>query len=225
MREPSAKQPGENRIVGLVDDAEAGFLRKAAALLGWPATVVHTRRDFEALSGGYEVLVVGDDQSRSERLSTVRRARKRHGESVIAAIAEDLEMQVDLIEAGASYVVSLSDPPRRFADGIRAARERSCPLDPEVVAAVVQRLQHLARLCVDQGVDVARCEQLTGREREIVALLASRRSNGEIARELGIAVGTVKTHVHNILDKLDVEDRGLAGVYWRVFDEKRGLRR
>ena len=144
---------------------------------------------------------------------------------MIAAIAEDLEMKVELLEAGASFVLSLSDPPRKLARGIEAAGERKCPLEPDEVAAVVQRLQHLSHLCVDQGVDVARCEQLTPREREIVALLAARRSNGEIALELGVAVGTVKTHVHNILDKLDVEDRGLAGVYWRVYDEKRGLRR
>jgi DNA-binding NarL/FixJ family response regulator len=87
------------------------------------------------------------------------------------------------------------------------------------------RLQHLAHLCVDQGVDVERCGLLTKRESEIAALLARRLDNASIARELGIAVGTVKTHVHKILDKLDVDTRTLAGVYWRVFVQKRGERR
>jgi DNA-binding NarL/FixJ family response regulator len=98
-------------------------------------------------------------------------------------------------------------------------------LDPDEAAAVVSRLQALSTLCVDQGVEVERCGLLTTREREIAALLGNRLDNATIARDLGIAVGTVKTHVHKILDKLDVDSRVLAGVYWRVYVQKRGERR
>ena len=187
--------------------------------------MVRTRQEFVDRAPGEDLLVIGNDQTQAERISTVRRARRRQPSSMIAAIAERTSMKVELLEVGATLVVSADDLPERLTQGIRTALEGEADLLPEEAAAVVRRLQHLSHLCVDQGVDVDRCEQLTPREREIVALLARRKSNGEIARELGIAVGTVKTHVHNILNKLEVEDRGLAGVYWRVFDEKRGLRR
>lgn len=215
----------DESILGLVDAEEELLVRAAADILRCDLSVVRTRDEFESRRPASAVLVIGDDQSRAERVSTVRRARGRHESKVIAAFANDLSMKLDLLEAGASFVVSLDDPPEKLAGGIEAAGNGECLLRPVEVAAVVHRLQHLAKLCVDEGVDIDRCELLTAREREIVTRLARRRSNAEIADELGIAVGTVKTHVHHILEKLDVENRGLAGVYWRVFDEKRGLRR
>ena len=56
---------------------------------------------------------------------------------------------------------------------------------------------------------------LTPREAEIVELLADGLSNKQIARRLAITDATVKNHVHNILDKLDVSSRGGAAAYFR----------
>jgi DNA-binding NarL/FixJ family response regulator len=47
--------------------------------------------------------------------------------------------------------------------------------------------------------------EFTRRERGVVLLVGSGISNKEIARQLGLSVGTVKTHVHNVLTKLDTE--------------------
>ncbi|HUP00785.1 MAG TPA: LuxR C-terminal-related transcriptional regulator [Gemmatimonadota bacterium] len=47
-------------------------------------------------------------------------------------------------------------------------------------------------------------------------------TNEDIAESLEIAMGTPKSHVHNILRKLDVDSRGLAGIYWRVYSEENG---
>jgi predicted ATPase/DNA-binding NarL/FixJ family response regulator len=55
-------------------------------------------------------------------------------------------------------------------------------------------------------------EPLTEREREVLVLLAADASNAEIARELVLTVGTVKTHVHNILGKLGVDTRRKAAM-------------
>ena len=54
---------------------------------------------------------------------------------------------------------------------------------------------------------------MTNREHEILMLIAQGKSNQEIADELFITLKTVKTHVSNILAKLDVDDRTQAAIY------------
>lgn len=53
-------------------------------------------------------------------------------------------------------------------------------------------------------------EPLTGREKEVLQLLAEGRTNQDIAERLGIGVGTVKIHVNNVLSKLDADSRTQA---------------
>ena len=60
-----------------------------------------------------------------------------------------------------------------------------------------------------------RGSQLTGREAQIVSQLADGRTNGEIARELGISLKTVQNHVSRILVKLQVRDRTQAALRMR----------
>jgi DNA-binding NarL/FixJ family response regulator len=56
-------------------------------------------------------------------------------------------------------------------------------------------------------------QELTPREREILALIARRLSNMEIAQELVVEVGTVKNHVHSVLKKLGVDNRYEAAAF------------
>ena len=68
--------------------------------------------------------------------------------------------------------------------------------------------QQLAELSRD-SVTSQRADEvgLTPRERQVLGLMADRLTNQEIADELSLSLYTVKNHVHNILEKLQVDDR------------------
>jgi DNA-binding NarL/FixJ family response regulator len=85
---------------------------------------------------------------------------------------------------------------------IRAAAAGQIQLSPDVAA----------RLIRDVPRSVGR-PQLTRREQEIIVLVARGRANGQIARELHIAPQTVKTHVSNILGKLNLQSRTEAALH------------
>jgi two-component system nitrate/nitrite response regulator NarL len=77
---------------------------------------------------------------------------------------------------------------------------------PHIVAAMFNRLASLLR----EADPLCSLLPLTSREREILALVEQGRSNKEIARQLAISSATVKTHMHDILQKLRVSRRGQA---------------
>jgi DNA-binding NarL/FixJ family response regulator len=70
----------------------------------------------------------------------------------------------------------------------------------------------------------AHSEPLTPRERQVLDLLAQRKTNAEIAEQLVISIKTVKTHVANILAKLHIESRHEVPVYMRLRGSNREIR-
>ncbi|NIJ18795.1 DNA-binding NarL/FixJ family response regulator [Sphingomonas naasensis] len=88
------------------------------------------------------------------------------------------------------------------------AGEVGCP--PQLVAMLCRRVAALS------GTPVQAPPALTRREREIAALASEGLSNKEIALELRIGPATVKNHIHNILEKLQIRRRGAIGAYIRA---------
>lgn len=78
---------------------------------------------------------------------------------------------------------------------------------PPTAHLLIRRLHDLASLLEGSGMDVSALSELTPREEEVLDLLGKGFTNKEIADELYIGVGTVKSHVHSILKKLNVRDR------------------
>lgn len=109
------------------------------------------------------------------------------------------------LEAGAvSYILKTSNA-KRVADAIRETMQGQTVLEPEVTSKMMTKMRG--------GGKHALHEDLTDRELEVLLLLAKGKSNQEIADELFIALKTVKTHVSNLLSKLEVQDRTQAVIY------------
>ncbi len=110
------------------------------------------------------------------------------------------------LEAGAvSYILKTSNA-KRIAQAIRETVQGQTVLEPEVTVKMMEKMR-------SGGADQPLHNELTQRELETLLLLAQGKSNQEIADELFISLKTVKTHVSNVLSKLDVQDRTQAVIY------------
>jgi len=107
---------------------------------------------------------------------------------------------------GISHIVLQSGSLEELISAVRGARRGEVVLRP-AVAATLSRILAGVKTDRDYG---PRGVSLTNREMQIVELIDQGLSNKEIASRLGIKLSTVKNHVHNILEKLQVHRRGQA---------------
>ena len=125
---------------------------------------------------------------------------------VALGLSESDDEVLAFIEAGASAFVTKDGSIDDLLATIAAASlgELHCP--PRVVRLMQERLTDLAAgHARSSGLD-----KLSQREHHILGLLRDRLSNKQIARMLGLEVSTIKNHVHNIIVKLCVKNRGEA---------------
>lgn len=115
----------------------------------------------------------------------------------------DDELVYPAIEAGAASYILKTSTAEEIADAIRQTAEGQTVMEPTVSDKIRNRGKGETSLYDD----------LTTREREVLKLIAAGQSNQEIADALFITLKTVKTHVSNILAKLDVDDRTKAAIY------------
>ena len=118
------------------------------------------------------------------------------------------EYVVAALRAGASAFVLKEAPPEHILAAVHQVAAGRAIIDPGVAQAVIDEL---GRRPVRSEL-TASIAELTPREREVLTLLARGMSNAEIATELVVGEGTVKTHVARVLSKLGVRDRVQAVV-------------
>lgn len=123
---------------------------------------------------------------------------------VLTSFAED-DRLLPAIQSGAAGYLLKNVAPAELARAVRAAHAGEALLDPVIAARLVD--------AISQPPGEPASERLTSREQEVLALIARGFSNKRIARELGIAEKTVKTHVGHVLAKLGVADRTQAAVH------------
>ncbi len=122
---------------------------------------------------------------------------------IVTSFIDD-EKVYPAIEAGAAGYLLKTSTAHEIAEAIRATQRGERVLEPEVSTKMMDRLTNRTPILH---------EDLTNREQEVLLLIAEGKSNQEIADSLFITLKTVKTHVSNILSKLEVEDRTQATIY------------
>jgi DNA-binding NarL/FixJ family response regulator len=122
----------------------------------------------------------------------------------------DLDEYVyDSLQAGASGFMLKDAPPEQLVEGIRVVAAGDALLAPSVTRRLIAEFSRtrVARREPPDGLD-----ELTPREHEVLKLVATGMSNGEIAQQLVVGETTVKTHVAHLLGKLRLRDRVQAVV-------------
>jgi DNA-binding NarL/FixJ family response regulator len=118
---------------------------------------------------------------------------------ILSSYCEDDEV-ITALEAGALSYLMKDSPPQKLIEAILAAKNGEPVLHPRIAKKLIQRVNRPEPLV----------ESLTIKEKEVLSQLVKGKANKEIAFELAISDTTVKTHVSNILHKLNVNDRTQA---------------
>ena len=135
----------------------------------------------------------------------------RAGPRVLVLTTFGLEEYVyEALRAGASGFLLKDVPPEQLLAGVHVVARGDALLDPAITRTVIEEFASKPALRRELA---ARLDELTAREREVFELVARGLSNGEIARQLVVSEGTVKTHVAHLLLKLGLRDRVQAVIY------------
>jgi DNA-binding NarL/FixJ family response regulator len=127
---------------------------------------------------------------------------------VILTTFERDEYVFEAMQSGASGFLLKNAPPEELIHAVRVVAAGDALLAPSVTRRIIEQF---ARRPVEPEVR-AQLESLTQREREVLVMLARGNSNAELAAELFVTEGTIKTHVSSLLAKLGLRDRVQAVV-------------
>jgi DNA-binding NarL/FixJ family response regulator len=150
-----------------------------------------------------DVVVMDVRMPRLDGVAATRRIMAQASPAAILALTTfDLdEYLFGTLQAGATGFVLKDDPATTLLDGIRAVARGDGFISPGPTRRLIART-------AGHGIGLVTLpDGLTPREREVLALVGHALSNTQIARRLSVGESTVKTHVQNLLAKLDVRTR------------------
>ena len=134
-------------------------------------------------------------------------------------LSENANDVLKYVEAGAAgYILkdsSLSD----LVEILRSTQRGEAQVSAKMAGAMIERLSSLAKMFSTVDHDNTEGVRLTPREREVLQCISEGCTNQEFASLLLVEIGTVKNHVHNILEKLDVSNREEAASYLTFIDK------
>ena len=126
-----------------------------------------------------------------------------HARVVILTTFERDDYVFDALQAGASGFLLKNAPPEELIHAVRVVAADDALLAPSVTRRIIGEFAQ-RRIRPERN---ALVDTLTDREREVLTMLARGCSNAELAGELHVSEGTIKTHVSSLLAKLRVRDR------------------
>jgi DNA-binding NarL/FixJ family response regulator len=137
-------------------------------------------------------------------IEATRQIRRRLPEVEVVALTSVLEdvSVTGAIKAGAIGYLLKTTEADELCDAIKAAAAGKVQLAPEAAVHLVREVRAPESP-----------EALTGRETQVLKLVAQGKANKQIARELSIDESTIKSHVHSILSKLNVKSRTQAALH------------
>ena len=127
---------------------------------------------------------------------------------VLTTFDED-EILAGALRAGAAGFLLKGAPAEDLQRAVRTLADGGAWLDPSITGRVLATYRE-GRPQMRPGAQV---DLLTPRERDVLSLIGVGRSNSEIAADLFLGEGTVKTHISHIFTKLDLRDRAAAVVF------------
>ena len=133
-------------------------------------------------------------------------SRGRLPPTLILTTFDDDALLFDALKAGARGFLLKDVTFERLTEAIREVAAGGRLIQPGMTDRAIRSLSESPQTFEASEVP----EPLTGREREVLRLFSAGLSNREIGEALGVVEGTVKNHVHNILQKLGVRDRNRA---------------
>nr|WP_286170208.1 response regulator transcription factor [Actinospica acidiphila] len=156
-----------------------------------------------------DVILMDVKMPGTDGVEALRRLRELDHRARVLVVTSFTEQRtvIPALRAGAAGYVYKDIDPDALAGAIRSVHAGHVLLQPEVAGALLSQ--------EESGSGAGRAGSLTEREREVLGLIADGRANREIARALVLSEKTVKTHVSNILMKLDLADRTQAAL-WAV---------
>jgi DNA-binding NarL/FixJ family response regulator len=160
-----------------------------------------------------DVILMDIRMPRLDGIAATRRLADgtKGGPRVLVLTTFGLEEYVyEALRAGASGFLLKDVPPEQLLGAVHVVARGDALLDPAITRSVIE--EFASRPVVRREL-AARVDELTPREREVFSFVARGLSNAEIASQLVVSEGTVKTHVAHILLKLNVRDRVQAVIY------------
>jgi two-component system nitrate/nitrite response regulator NarL len=200
--------------VCLYREGLAGALarRGEARVLGTAAT----RAEAAALVRDARPDVVLLDMATPQAADIVRDARAAHADVkiVAVAVAESEELVLACAELGLAGYVARTASLDDLIETVRAVARGELVCPPHIAGSLFRRVAALAGRTAPAAAP-APADVLTPREREVLSLIDRGCTNKEISRRLSIELSTVKNHVHNVLEKLQVRRRSAAAARMR----------
>ncbi|MCL7453222.1 MAG: response regulator transcription factor [Anaerolineae bacterium] len=181
---------------------------------------VSDAREAFRLAADSDVVLISPRLPADGALELTRRIAEAYPDVKILALGltESRAWVLEYVEAGADGYIARDDSVDDLLRRLRAAARDRAVVSPEIAAALMSRVSRYAQLFDEVEAGQHQGSTLTPREREILELIGEGLTNQEIADRLVIEVGTVKNHVHSILQKLGVTSREDAAAYLAFMD-------